>query len=197
MSTQNEVADEAIKKEGMKYRNKVEKINRKSREQVDQVELAISNPFNLMYEICYSNLLNSEWELRHLAVLILKELVNSPFLGFSQNLVLSAKDSREGRFQRIAEITKDALKGHLENKEKRDELLNEIISRNIYLLALDRFADYQTEEMVILIRMVSAQILSDCLSPLDSKKHTTMIRMLRKVFERDTPMRPENKRVTW
>jgi hypothetical protein len=90
-------------------------------------------------------------------VLILKELLlNSEFLGFSQSLTLNVKDSRESRFLKISDLTKDALKDHLKNKEKRRDLIDDIIIRNIRLLALDRFADYQTEEAVILVRMISA-----------------------------------------
>ena len=96
--------------------------------------------------------------------------------------MLSVKDSREGRFQRIAEVTKDSLKDHLANKDKRSQLLDEVIYRNIFLLSLDRFADYQTEEMVILIRMVSAEILSICALKLDPKRQVALIRMLRKIF---------------
>jgi CRISPR/Cas system CSM-associated protein Csm3 (group 7 of RAMP superfamily) len=95
VSLQNDVTEEAFKKEALKYKSKAEKINRKQEEQLNEVEIIISNPFNLMYEICVNNLLHTEWELRHLAVLILKELlVNCDFLGYSQSLMLSKQDSR-------------------------------------------------------------------------------------------------------
>ena len=95
VSLQNDVTEEAFKKEALKYKSKAEKIHRKQEEQLNEVEIIISNPFNLMYEICVNNLLHTEWELRHLAVLILKELlVNCDFLGYSQSLMLSKLDSR-------------------------------------------------------------------------------------------------------
>jgi hypothetical protein len=52
-----------------------------------------------MYEICISNMLHTEWELRHLSVLILKELLmHSEFLGFSHKFTLKKEDSAEARF---------------------------------------------------------------------------------------------------
>lgn len=45
-----------------------------------------------MYEICVNNLLHTEWELRHLAVLILKELLlHSDYLGFHHTFKLNSK----------------------------------------------------------------------------------------------------------
>ena len=49
VSSQNEVTDEAFRKEQMKFRNKVEKINKRGEEEMGGVELIISNPFNLMF----------------------------------------------------------------------------------------------------------------------------------------------------
>lgn len=55
----NEVTDEAFKVQKSKYKQKLEKISQKSKEHISMVELTISNPFNLMYEICINNLLHS------------------------------------------------------------------------------------------------------------------------------------------
>lgn len=116
-----------------------------------------------MYEICIGNLLHTEWELRHLAVLILKELLlHSHFLGFTQTFRLKAAESREERLRTISSITRDSLKAYVKDAGKRKELLEGIVYKNIALLCLDRFADYQTDESVILIRMVSGEILSIC-----------------------------------
>ena len=57
----NEATDEAIKNQALKYKQKAEKINQKAKEKLDSVQLTISNPFNLMYEVCINNLLNTEW----------------------------------------------------------------------------------------------------------------------------------------
>jgi|LakMenE18May11ns_1017448.scaffolds.fasta_scaffold8973257_1 hypothetical protein len=55
----NEVTDEAFKAQKSKYKQKLDKVSQKSKEQITLVELTISNPFNLMYEICINNLLHS------------------------------------------------------------------------------------------------------------------------------------------
>lgn len=49
VSLQNDVTEEAFQNEALKYKLKAEKINRKSQEQMESVELTICNPFNLMY----------------------------------------------------------------------------------------------------------------------------------------------------
>lgn len=79
-------------------------------------------------------------------MLILKELLlNSDILGFSHTFVFNVNSPRESRFEIISNITKDALKAHLDNTVKRRELIDDIIMKNMCLLSLDRFADYQTD----------------------------------------------------
>jgi uncharacterized protein (UPF0305 family) len=50
-----EVAFEANKN---KYQTKLEKIRKKKEEYVEKIVLKISNPFNLLFQICIDNLLN-------------------------------------------------------------------------------------------------------------------------------------------
>lgn len=59
VALRNDAAEEAIKNEALKYKIKAEKISKKSQEHIDSIELTISNPFNLMYEICVNNLLHT------------------------------------------------------------------------------------------------------------------------------------------
>ena len=120
-----------------------------------------------MYEICIANLLHTEWELRHLAVLILKEmLLHSEFLGFSHRFSLQKEDTAEARFEFISNTTKELLRKHIADSQKKKQLIDEVIGNTIRLLALDRFADYQTDESVILVRMIGAEILSICFKTL-------------------------------
>ena len=80
----------ALEASKSKYKNKIEKIKKKKEEYSETISLTISNPFNLLYNICLDNFLNPEWELRHLSVLILKELLAYPdILGFTAKLSLS------------------------------------------------------------------------------------------------------------
>ena len=68
-------------------------MRNKKEEYDSSITLVISNPFNLLYQICVENLLNPEWELRHLSVLLLKELILYPdFLGFTAQIVLHDKN---------------------------------------------------------------------------------------------------------
>lgn len=114
-----------------------------------------------MYEICISNMLSTEWELRHLSVLILKELLlHSEFLGFSHKFVMNKVENSKNRFEFLSNTTKDLLKKHVADTPKKRALFDEVIHKSLYLLSLDRFADYQTDESVILVRMVGAEILS-------------------------------------
>lgn len=50
-----EVAFEASK---TKYQTKIEKIRKKKEEYAETIRMRISNPFNLLYQICIDNLLN-------------------------------------------------------------------------------------------------------------------------------------------
>jgi hypothetical protein len=60
-----------------------------------------------MYDICIENMLHSEWELRHLSVLILKELLlHSEFLGFSHSFTMSKTTTVEQRFEQLSSTTK-------------------------------------------------------------------------------------------
>lgn len=45
--------------------------------------------------------------------------------------------------------------------------------------------------------MVSAEILSICFRTLDNKRQSHMIKMIRKIFDRDTPFSREAKKFTW
>jgi hypothetical protein len=108
--------------------------------------LTISNPFNLMYDICIENMLHSEWELRHLSVLILKELLlHSEFLGFSHSFTMSKTTTVEQRFEQLSSTTKDSLIQHFKSTEKKKKIVDESITSSMILLCLDRFADYQTD----------------------------------------------------
>lgn len=45
--------------------------------------IVVFNPFNYIYEMCINNLLSAQWEVRHLAVMILKALLPSmSYVGF-------------------------------------------------------------------------------------------------------------------
>lgn len=105
--------------------------------------------------------------MRHLAVLILKEmLLHSEFLGFSHRFSLKKEDTAEARFEFISNTTKELLRKHIADSQKKKQLIDEIIGNCIRLLALDRFADYQTDDCVILVRMIGADILSICFKTL-------------------------------
>jgi hypothetical protein len=53
------------------------------------------------------NITHSEWELRHLSVLILKELLlHSEFLGFSHTFSMEKMSSIEKRFEYLSIVTK-------------------------------------------------------------------------------------------
>ena len=119
----------------MKFRNKMEKIARRGQEEMDEVELTISNPFNLMFEICMGNMLNSEWELRHLSVLVLRELMaHSEFLGFSHSFVMRRNIEAGARFEFLASTTKEVLALHLQNEERKRGMIDQVIGK--CLLAL-------------------------------------------------------------
>lgn len=76
-----------------KYEKRIEKMRQRKDDYDSSITLLISNPFNLLYQICVENLLNPEWELRHLSVLLLKELILFPdFIGFTAQVVLTGKD---------------------------------------------------------------------------------------------------------
>ena len=61
-------------------------------------------------------------------------------------------------------------------------LVEEIIFNILKLLSLDRFADYQGDESLIIVRMVGAEILSICFKMMDGAQQLLMIKMLRKVL---------------
>lgn len=123
--------------------------------------------------------------MRHLSVLVLKELLlHSEFLGFNSKFILRKEDSPERRFEFISNLTKDLLRNHISDTQKKRQLIDEIATNCIKLLALDRFADYQTDESVILVRMIGAEILTICFKTLESGQQLQMIKMIRRVFEK-------------
>lgn len=106
--------EEAFEKNKSKYQKKAQKMKMKAKEQEysdSDITLIISNPFNLLYQICIDNILNSEWELRHLSVLILKELLTYPeFLSFQAKVTLiMGHYTREQRYELIESQTHEAL----------------------------------------------------------------------------------------
>ncbi len=94
------------------------------------------------------------------------------------------EDSPERRFEFISNLTKDLLRNHISDTQKKRQLIDEIATNCIKLLALDRFADYQTDESVILVRMIGAEILTICFKILESGQQLQMIKMIRRVFEK-------------
>lgn len=60
---------------------KLEKLMRKNEEKISASKsIVVFNPFNYIYEMCMGNLLNPQWEVRHMAVMILKALL--PYLNY-------------------------------------------------------------------------------------------------------------------
>jgi hypothetical protein len=91
-------------------------------------------------------MLNTEWELRHLSVLILRELLlHSEFLGFSHKFTMTKLDGANNRFEYLSNTTKDLLRKHVADAVKKRQLFDEVITKALFLLCLDRFADYQTD----------------------------------------------------
>ena len=144
----------AIEANKSKYKTKIEKIKKKKEEYSEPICLYVSNPFNLLYQICVDNFLNAEWELRHLSVLILKELLIFPdFLGFSAKLELSQeKIISNERFKYLESQTKEHLAHHLKKSDKKEEIYNKVIELCLKVLCLDRFADFQSDESNIIVR---------------------------------------------
>ena len=79
-------------------------------------------------------------------------------------------------------ITKDLLREHILDAQHKKALVEEIIFNILKLLSLDRFADYQGDESLIIVRMVGAEILSICFKMMDGAQQLLMIKMLRKVL---------------
>ena len=74
------------------------------------------------------------------------------------------------------------LREHILDAQHKKALVEEIIFNILKLLSLDRFADYQGDESLIIVRMVGAEILSICFKMMDGAQQLLMIKMLRKVL---------------
>jgi hypothetical protein len=134
-------------------------------------------------------MLHSEWELRHLSVLILKELLlHSEFLGFSHSFKMSKMSSVEERFQFLSQTTKEALLNHFKSNEKKKKIFEASITSSIVVLCLDRFADYQTDESIIIVRMIAAEILKTGFKTLNSDQQAKLFKIIKKIFDRDSPI---------
>jgi hypothetical protein len=48
---------------------------------------------------------------------------------------------------------------HHQESHKKKQIMEEVITKCFYVLSLDRFADYQTDQSVILVRMIAADIM--------------------------------------
>lgn len=167
-----------------KYEKRIEKMKKKKEEYDSSITLIISNPFNLLYQICVENLLSPEWELRHLSVLLLKELIQYPdFIGFTAQVVLSDNDiSREERYQQIELQTKDRLKGYIRDPKAKDAIYNRVISLNLKLLCLDRFADYQSDESNIIVRIKAAETLARCYLTFNNPQELELLKKIKRIF---------------
>jgi len=80
---------------------------------------------------------------------------------------------------------------------KKKQLFDEVIIKTLFLLSLDRFADYQTDESVILVRMVGGEILSICFRALEPGRQAQLIKMIRRVFEKESPFNNNKSKFTW
>lgn len=58
------------------------------------------------------------------------------------------------------------LRKHVADVPKKRILIDNIMTYCIRILALDRFADYQTEASIIIVRLVAAEILAICFKTL-------------------------------
>ncbi len=56
------------------------------------------------------------------------------------------------------------------------------------VLSLDRFADYQTDESLIIVRMVAAEILKTCFKTLNSDEQAKLFKLIKRIFDKDSPI---------
>lgn len=125
----------------------------------------------MLFQICIDNLLNPEWELRHLSVIILKELLFFPdFLCFSAVINLNEEKMSTGeRYNTIQLQAKEHLAHHLKNQQNKDLIYQKIIELSLKVLCLDRFADFQSDESNIIVRGKAAETLTKCYLRLQPK----------------------------
>jgi hypothetical protein len=56
------------------------------------------------------------------------------------------------------------------------------------VLCLDRFADYQTDESLIIVRMVGAEILKTCFKTLTPDQQSKLFKLIKRIFDKDSPI---------
>ena len=56
------------------------------------------------------------------------------------------------------------------------------------VLCLDRFADYQTDESIIIVRMVAAEILKNGFKNLNSDQQSKLFKIVKRIFDKDSPI---------
>lgn len=121
----------------------------------------VLNPFNLIYQKSLQNILNHRWEIRHASALILRALLqgNVQFLGFAyplpENLFTQQKD-----FSSLLSMVRDQFRHFVEQEKNLHDKIDNFISRNMIVVALDRFADFVSDTSNIIVRDTSCQILS-------------------------------------
>jgi hypothetical protein len=101
---------------------------------------------------------------------------------------MNKMSSVEERFQFLSSTTKDALLKHFKSNEKKKKIIDESITSSMIVLCLDRFADYQTDESIIIVRMIAAEILKTGFKTLTPDQQSKLFKLIKKIFDKDSPI---------
>ncbi len=77
---------------------------------------------------------------------------------------------------------------HFKSNEKKKKIVEESITNSMIVLCLDRFADYQTDESIIIVRMIAAEILKTCFKTLNADQQSKLFKVLKRIFDKDSPI---------
>lgn len=109
--------------------------------------LRVSSPFNNIFKMALRNIFHPNWEKRHSSCLILKAFLkeNYAFLGFVKEI--EVHNNKESSKLEILTIIKQDLNQFYKNKEETEKKTNDILTRILVIVALDRFGDFLFEKV--------------------------------------------------
>ena len=109
--------------------------------------LKVSTPFNHIFKMALRNIFHPNWEKRHGSCLILKAFLkeNYAFLGFVKEI--EVHNNKESSKLEILTIIKQDLNHFYNNKAETEKKTNDILTRILVIVALDRFGDFLFEKV--------------------------------------------------
>ncbi|KAM3139078.1 hypothetical protein pb186bvf_008889 [Paramecium bursaria] len=115
-------------------------------------EYCVINPFNIIFNRALYEILSERWQERHSSGLVLRSITRQAgfeYIGF-QHLIKQNEDTN------IA--LRHNLENYINNKDHQLAKVKQVLTRCCVLIAMDRFADYISDQTHMVVREVGCQI---------------------------------------